>query len=130
MRAALRAEAFRLDGPRRLAAECVCLDSASRDVVVRDSRLRAFETACERFRDVALRPPETWPAAASRSALCRVATEVVPGLGGGRSTPARRAFDKPMAMACLVDRAPCFPSRTCSISSRTNSPACVLGALP
>src|SRR5262245_30108677 len=33
-------------------------------------------------------------------------------------------------MACLVDRAPCLPSRTCSISSRTNSPACVEGALP
>jgi hypothetical protein len=33
-------------------------------------------------------------------------------------------------MACFVDRAPCFPLRTCSISSRTNSPACVVGALP
>src|SRR4051812_42750765 len=35
-----------------------------------------------------------------------------------------------MAIACLVLRAPCLPSRTCSISSRTNSPACVVGALP
>src|SRR2546423_3372531 len=35
-----------------------------------------------------------------------------------------------MAIACLVERAPCLPSRTCSISSRTNSPACVLGAFP
>ncbi len=33
-------------------------------------------------------------------------------------------------MACSGERAPCSPSRTCSISSRTNSPACVLGALP
>jgi hypothetical protein len=32
--------------------------------------------------------------------------------GGGSFTPARRAFDKPMAMICFVDRAPCFPSRT------------------
>src|SRR5579859_4022186 len=33
-------------------------------------------------------------------------------------------------MACFADRAPCLPSRTCSISSRTNSPAAVDGALP
>jgi hypothetical protein len=39
-------------------------------------------------------------------------------------------LDKPIAMACFVDRAPCLPSRMWSISSRTNSPACVLGALP
>src|SRR5262245_51297948 len=35
-----------------------------------------------------------------------------------------------MAIACFADRAPCFPSRTCLISSWTNSPACVLGDLP
>jgi hypothetical protein len=34
-----------------------------------------------------------------------------PFLGGGSLTPARRALDNPMAMACLVERAPCFPSR-------------------
>ena len=27
-------------------------------------------------------------------------------------TPARRAFDKPIAIACLAERAPCLPSRT------------------
>jgi len=26
-------------------------------------------------------------------------------------TPARRALDRPIAMACFVERAPCFPSR-------------------
>jgi hypothetical protein len=36
--------------------------------------------------------------------------------GGGSFTPARRAFDNPIAIACFVDRAPCLPSRTCSIS--------------
>ena len=36
---------------------------------------------------------------------------------GGSLTPARRAFERPMAMACLAERAPCFPSRTCRISS-------------
>src|SRR5882762_4718530 len=35
-----------------------------------------------------------------------------------------------MAMACLVERAPCLPSRMWRISSRTNSPAWVEGALP
>src|SRR5262249_56155375 len=52
------------------------------------------------------------------------------GWGGGGSPPARRAFDSPMAIACLVDLAPCLPSRTWWTSSRTNSPACVLGASP
>ena len=70
------------------------------------------------------------PRAESRAALFRVRSDVDPAFGAGRSTPARRAFDNPMAIACLVERAPCLPSRTCSISSRTNSPACVLGALP
>jgi hypothetical protein len=50
--------------------------------------------------------------------------------GGGRSTPARRALDRPMAMACFIDLAPWTPWRTCAISSRTNSPACVEGGLP
>jgi hypothetical protein len=45
-------------------------------------------------------------------------------------TPARRALDNPIAIACLVDFAPCFPSRTWWISSLTNSPACVDGDLP
>src|SRR5262245_31115111 len=48
----------------------------------------------------------------------------------GSGTPARRALDRPMAIACLAERAPCLPSRTCSISSRTNSPAAVLGLFP
>jgi hypothetical protein len=37
--------------------------------------------------------------------------------------PALLAFDSPIAMACFADRTPCLPSRTCSISSRTYSPA-------
>src|SRR4051812_33868771 len=45
-------------------------------------------------------------------------------------TPARRALDRPMAIACLVERAPCLPLRMSSISSRTNSPATVLLLLP
>ena len=38
--------------------------------------------------------------------------------------PRPLALESPMAIACLAERAPCFPSRTCSISSRTYS-ACV-----
>src|SRR2546423_14592366 len=48
----------------------------------------------------------------------------------GRGTPARRAFESPMAIACLVERAPCLRLRMSSISSRTNSPATVLGDFP
>ena len=44
-------------------------------------------------------------------ALCFVSGLADDG-GGGRWTPARRAFERPIAMACFVDRAPCFPSRT------------------
>src|SRR5262245_32428927 len=43
---------------------------------------------------------------------------------------ARLALDRPMAIACLVDRAPCSPRRMCSSSARTNLPAWVLGDLP
>jgi hypothetical protein len=32
--------------------------------------------------------------------------------GAGRFTPERRAFERPIAIACFVDRAPCLPSRT------------------
>src|ERR1700730_15495423 len=38
--------------------------------------------------------------------------------------------ESPIAMACLVLAAPCLPSRMWCISSRTNSPAWVLGDLP
>src|SRR5687768_11289229 len=70
------------------------------------------------------------PRAKARSALLRVRSLTSPFLGGGKSTPARRACERPMAMACLVERAPCLPFRMSWITSRTNSPACVLGALP
>jgi len=48
-----------------------------------------------------------------------------PQARGGKEvkTPALRAFERPMAMACSGERAPCSPCRMCSISSRTNSPA-------
>src|SRR6266487_2831949 len=50
--------------------------------------------------------------ARSRLALRTVRSDVVPSFGGRRRTPARRALESPMAMTCLVDRAPCLPART------------------
>jgi hypothetical protein len=63
------------------------------------------------------------PRARSRDARFRTDADAFPGRGGGRLTPARLAFDRPMAMACLVERAPWIPSLMWSISSLMNSPA-------
>src|SRR5438874_1250400 len=106
-------------GERFFAALRACRESARCEAALLPSRFRAREVARERFADFFV--PFFLPFWTSRAACLRVFFD--PFLGGGKSTPARRAFDKPMAIACLVDRAPCFPSRTCSISSRTNSPA-------
>jgi hypothetical protein len=48
----------------------------------------------------------------------------------GMPTPARRASESPIAMACRAFFAPCLPLRIWSISRCTNSPACVLADLP
>src|SRR5438105_4974767 len=141
VRAALRAAAERTRGPLVRAA---LRAAAERDVAVRlrdavrawrasaeceaaawPSRLSALRTARERFVEVFL--PRRRRAA---FALLRVCADACPAFGARRFTPVRRAFDNPMAMACLVERAPCFPSRTWCISSRTNSPACVDAAFP
>src|SRR5438874_7273961 len=127
MRAACFAAAQRWALLRWRAEERACLESALFEAADRPSRPSAFLIARERLREGALRFA---PLFSSRLALRRVSFEAAPFFGGGNRTPARRAFDKPIAIACLVDRAPCLPSRMCSISSRTNSPACVEGALP
>jgi hypothetical protein len=107
---------------RRAAAFFACLASAGFEATARDSRCntssRARERLAEGFVCLPLRPFSK-----SRSARFRVASEVVPFLGGGSGTPARRAFERPIAIACSGDRAPCLPCRISSISSRTNSPA-------
>ena len=82
--------------------------------------LSARFVARDRFGEGFLRRPAR-PFARSRFAWRFV--RCVPRFGGGNFTPARRALDRPMAIACSGDRAPCLPSRMCSISSRTNSPA-------
>jgi len=124
VRTALRAAARRPAALRRRAALLACRASARRLAAVRDSRRNAWRIARERRIEVRRRRT---PRDAS-ALLVLLVPAFVPC--GGSSTPARRAFERPMAMACLAERAPCFPSRTCRISSRTNSPACVVGALP
>ena len=122
VRTAFLAAALRAALPL-LRADCrACLDKAACDAAEWPSRFNAALTARERLADVFFLVRE-WPLATSRFAFSRVASEVLPFFGGGRSTPARRAFDKPMAIACFVEAAPCLPSRMWSISSFTNSPA-------
>jgi len=127
VRAAFFAARERLAFERLRAEECAWRDNARCDAARRGSRLSAFRTARERVRD-GLRRGALFPFRESRAACFFVLAD--PFFGGGSLTPARRALDNPMAMACLVERAPCFPSRICSISSRTNSPACVEGDFP
>ena len=120
MRAAFFAAAERDGLERCFAAERACLESALWDAAERRSRFKALLVARDRVREGFLCPPRR-PFAKSRLAWRFVCA--LPRLGGGSFTPARRAFDKPMAIACCGERAPCLPSRMCSISSRTNSPA-------
>src|SRR5262249_3688156 len=124
---ALRADAERLAALRRPAAECACRDNAAGDAAACGSRFHGGSGGGGRLGGP---PPRAGAGPGCLAAFLRVSADVLPALGGGRSTPALRAFDSPMAMACLLDRAPCLPSRMWSISSRTNSPACVEGDLP
>jgi len=127
VRAAFFAAADLSAAERWRAAERVCRDNASDEAAAPLSRCRAFNVARERLAVGFL--PES-ASSKSRCALRRVASEVLPGFGGANFTPARRALESPMAMACFVERAPCFPARISSISSRTNSPACVEADFP
>ena len=121
VRAALRAACERLEAVRRRDAVRACRERARCDAPDRPSRLRAPLVARERLAD------------GLRLDLCvrlPFFAEALPFGGAGNFTPAFLAFDNPIAIACLGLRTPCFPSRTWWISSRTNSPACVLGDLP
>src|SRR5262249_51486781 len=106
VRAAFCAAALRARLPRCAALFDACLEIARWLAEDLGSRFNAPDVARERVRDV-LRSAFR-PAAESWAALLR--TEDEP-LGVPSFTPARRAFESPIAMACLVERAPCFPSR-------------------
>lgn len=114
--------------PRLLAAPRVCRASADLDALDLLSLFKTPEVARDRLGETFLRPDR--PLAKSRFACWRILALALPAFGAGSFTPALRAFDNPMAMACCGDLAPCFPSRTWCISSRTNSPACVDADFP
>jgi hypothetical protein len=117
----------RSDFPRLPAAERPCRESAALDAAPCPSRLRALVVARDRF---GFGFPTDAPFSESCFTFFRVSSETEPAFGAFSFTPARRAFESPIAIACFVDRAPCLPSRMWSISSLTNSPAWVDGALP
>jgi hypothetical protein len=83
-------------------------DKASFDAVRRGSRFSASRVARDRLGEGRV---WRWPARRADVALCLVRSLAVDG-GEGSFTPARRAFDKPIAIACFVEAAPCLPSRT------------------
>ena len=120
VRAAFFAAAERDRAERCLATRFACLDNALLDADRRLSRLSARCVARERFREGFLRRPARLFV---RSRFAWRFVRCLPRFGGGNFTPARRALERPIAIACSGERAPCSPSRMCSISSRTNSPA-------
>jgi hypothetical protein len=107
VRAAFLAEALREAADRRRAALFAWRDSAFRDAALRPSRFSARSVARERRGEGRAR---LRPARLAEAALFLVEAFAFLG-GGGSLTPARRAFDRPIATACFVDRAPCLPSR-------------------
>jgi hypothetical protein len=111
VRAAFFADADLWAGVRFLALDRACLDSALRDAAECPSLRNARLTAVARFRETFLRPPRL-ALTVSRAAWRRVRGEAAPLFGAGNLTPARLALESPIAIACLVDRAPCFPSLT------------------
>jgi hypothetical protein len=107
VRAAFCAARRRSAADRRRAALRAWLASALCEATDRGSRFKACRIARDRRGDTLRR---CRPARDAEAALCFVRA-VEPAGGFPSLTPARRAFDNPIAIACFVDRAPCFPSR-------------------
>jgi hypothetical protein len=103
VRAAFRALADRDAALRRRAALLAWRDTARFDPAACPSRLNALDEARDRVDD-GFRPfrDDSWRA--------RFFAALPFGLG--TFTPARRALESPIAMACFVLLAPCFPWRT------------------
>ena len=106
VRAAAEADALRALLLRFAALFFACLEIACELAADLGSRFSAAETARERFPEIL----RFGFAAAAESCLAFFRKEGDP-LGGLNFTPARRAFERPMATACCVDLAPCLPSR-------------------
>jgi hypothetical protein len=109
VRAALRAAADRSDAVRRRADFFACELSALFDAAERPFLFNLLVEARLRFAD-GLRRGRS-PFSRSLFAFSRVSSDASPFSGGGRSTPARRALESPIAIACSGELAPCFPSR-------------------
>jgi len=110
VRTAFRAALASDRWPRLLAALRACRERRGFEALDLLSFFNALLAARERLGE-ARRIPER-PFRKSRSACLRTRLVERPAFGGRNSTPARRAFDKPIAIACSTDLAPCFPSRT------------------
>lgn len=121
--AAERDAALRLD-----AARLPCADNARFEAALRPSRRKARDEASarlalERLAVARLRVADLPVLARLRLAPLLLADCLPDDFFRGSLTPARRAFESPIAIACCAERAPCLPLRTCSISSCTYSPA-------
>ena len=116
-------EAERCAGERTLAAARAWRAIARGDAASAPSRFSVFNDARDRLVTELLRDGAALPRARSRDARFRTEADALPARGGGKLTPARLAFDRPMAMACFAERAPWIPSLIWSISSLMNSPA-------
>jgi hypothetical protein len=136
VRAAFFAAVERLVAVRFDALFLACTDSARSDAADLPSRLSALLLARERAAEVSFTTEVFFGAAfraAGRFAGAFVVADFLADalvscaafffvallavLAGFALIPARRALDSPIAMACFADRAPCLPSRMCSISS-------------
>jgi hypothetical protein len=109
VRAAFFAEAERLAALRLLAAFFAWRESAVFEAALRGSRLSAFFAAAERVREVDFLLAAFLVAAFFAAFLVAFFAPFF----AGTLTPSARAFDSPIAIACLALRAPCLPSRTC-----------------
>ena len=107
---AFRADRWRAIAPRFFALERACFDSEECEAAVCPFLFKAAVVALDRVAD-GLPSEPALPLAESRAACFLVRSETFPSDGGCSSTPARRAFERPMAIACFVELAPCLPSR-------------------
>jgi hypothetical protein len=107
---------------RRARVRAAFLALADRDAAVR------FRAAVFAWRETAFFDPALWPSRFKareeararvpdglrpfRADSCRARFFAALPFGLGTFTPARRALESPIAIACFVLLAPCFPSRT------------------
>src|SRR5207302_11076435 len=91
------ADACRALLPRRRDTRCACRERLFDDAAECPSRLSVPKMARERVLE-GFGPCDVWAFRTSRRACTRVRADV-PRFGGGNLTPARRAFESPMAIA-------------------------------